>query len=367
MTKMRNVFAVLSLAPLAMTQISCDTLECGTGTIEKDGVCVIADGARPTNTEYCGTGTSYDDNEGGCVADFEERLCDTLTTIEESRDGVKVCVGTGGTSCNLPCPTPMPGRMTLCGEIRDVETDASIGPSGTGELCVRGSPTASGPCSLQIDFFDALQFAQNPTGTNPIMGGNVQLNDCGQFVASDIPPPALEFIAIGADDNENGSNDDYALAGVALPAAPNLLVRDITTYVVRKSTDAAWTSSAGNPLPGGQSFVDRGVYVPIFLHKDNPVSGVVVLEADAPQTDEDYYFSDTSPTSRTTVDPGQTSTGANGSALLVDSELVMHSGQGSEGMLEGCEWPSDLADAIPGVAFVQVRRSLDPANSEACE
>ena len=43
-------------------------------------------------------------------------------------------------------------------------------------------------------------------------------------------------------------------------------------------------------------------------------------------------------------------TGANGSTLLVNSNLVEHSGTGAEP--SGCEWPALLAMAAPGVLFV---------------
>lgn len=367
MTTMRTLLAVLFVAPMALSQISCNQLECGEGTTESNGTCVLADGARPENPTYCAPGTVYDDNMGGCVAELPPTVCDENTTVEiVDENGVVVCMGTGtGGGCNLTCPQAASGRVTVCGVLKDVETSAEVGEGGTGALCDLENPTADGACSLEMKFYDALQFAQNPTGTAELPYDDLKLNDCGHFVVQNVPAPALGFLAIGADDSEAGSSDNYVLAGVALPVTGGQRIDDLDTYVVRQATDATWSGAVS--LPGGQSFVERGVYVPIFLHKGQPVSGVVVTEGGSPQVAEDYYFSDTDPLSRSTVDPGQNSTGANGSALLVDSELVMHSGTGSEGMLEGCVWPSDLADAIPGVAFVQDRHSEDTGTGEDCE
>lgn len=359
----------LLLAPLAFSQVSCTQLECGVGTTEKDGQCVLPDDARPESPLYCADGTHYDDVARGCISDLPPTVCEEGTTNPVTReDGVIVCEGAGGGGCMaLPCPNPAPGKITVCGWLKDAQNDDLIGGlDQDGELC-GDTPTTSGPCSIEVQFYDALMFAGDPTGTPAIEPDSIRVNNCGRFVATNLTAPALGFLAIGVDDYEVPATqpDNYFLGGVVIASMAGLRVTDLDVYAVRNSSDQDWTTSANQPF-GTASFGDRGAYLPIFTHKDTPVAGVVVTENGSPQPTDDYYFSDTDPTERTTIDVNQTSTGANGSALLVDSGLVNHSGQGSEDMLEGCVWPSTLADAIPDVYFVQARESQD-ALGNVCE
>jgi hypothetical protein len=156
-------------------------------------------------------------------------------------------------------------------------------------------------------------------------------------------------------DDHPSAPDNAWLSAVFLATRANLQYDGLQLYSVRVSTDAQWTTSAGSPF-GSASFGDRGTYLPIFRHRGVPVAGVVVTENGLPQPSDDYYFSDQSATGRTTIDPARNSTSANGSALLVDSALVNHSGEGAQ-PASGCVWPSDLGDAIPGVYHVHVRNS----------
>ena len=103
------------------------------------------------------------------------------------------------------------------------------------------------------------------------------------------------------------------------------------------------------------SFVARGALLTIFLDAEgDPVPGVTVTEGGATEPANDYHFSDTTPSSRSTVDAAMNATGPNGAALKINSALVEHSGTG------GCdtEWERALAASIPDVLFVAVRRCL---------
>ncbi len=349
----------LSLAPLVFSQWSCNALDCGPGTIERNGSCEVADSSAPPETPFCGNGTHYDDNSQSCISDLPPTVCDPMTSSEVPQpDGTILCVGTGGVmGCDMGCPAADTGKVTVCGYLSDVETDADIsdGPNG-GAQCDPGNPTASGPCSITLSFYDALAFAQNPTTTAPLTPELLTINDCGHFVAKNIPAPATGYLAVGVDDIDNANNDNYTLAGVAIPATSALQRKGLQTYAVRNSTDDKWSMSAGV----AQNFSALGAYVPIFKHREVPVSGVTVTANGSPvPANNQYFFTDTDPASRTMVVPSstQSSTGANGTAIVINTPLVNHSGQG--GSIDSCSWPSDLAAAIGGVYFVQLRETED--------
>jgi hypothetical protein len=81
----------------------------------------------------------------------------------------------------------------------------------------------------------------------------------------------------------------------------------------------------------------------------------VITESGTPDTASDYYFSDpaSAPQTRRTISTSQSSTGASGSVLLINSGLVPHSGTGGE--TDGCIWESALATTIRGVMLLAER------------
>ncbi len=350
----------LSLLPLLLAQSSCNTLECGAGTIERNGACQVPDGARPENPAYCGNGTHYDDNEGGCISDLPPTVCDPLTSSEVAQDdGTILCVGTGS-GCGLGCPSATAGHVTVCGSLYDAETDDAIG-GGAGTPCDPTNATTSGPCSITLQFYDALAFAQSPSTTPPVTPEKLTINDCGNYVAENIPAPATGYLAVGVDDiDPSPSADNYALAGVAIPASSGLRRDGLKTYAVRNSSDMKWLTDAG--ITG--TFGEKGAYMPIYLYGDVPAPDVVVTANGSPvPAASEFFFKDTDPYERAMLDPAAVMTGANGSAIVINTPLTDHSGQGGEP--DGCVWHTDLAAAIAGVYFVQTV-SAEVSGGAAC-
>jgi hypothetical protein len=349
-----TLVAGLLLAP----SLSCAQLECADGTIERDGTCVAAD--TDPDDANCGPGTVLGDS-GQCEPELPPTVCDELSTVPEVDPvtGNIVCVGVGGPGgcqANLPCPTAASGKVTVCGRLFDVETDEPLeAASPTFMPCDNGGAD-DGPCELSVTFYDALDFAGNPTGAVPIVPTEFTLDDCGRYVAKDMTRPQLGFLGIGVDD---GTGGDYRLSGVAIPVSAGLTRNNMKTYVARESTNLLWSNADGVNL--SPSFVDRGVFVSIFQYDGDPVAGVTVTDSNGARPNDDYYFSDTDPFTRTMVVPGGP-TGANGTALLLNSSLVEHSGAGAEP--DGCVWPSDLAASIPGVMFINPRNAETPAGAE---
>ncbi len=347
-----------------LTQTSCNQVDCGAGTIERGGTCVPADDA--TDDALCGEGTHLE--QSLCVAD-DLTICDPSTT--EARPdpitGVVTCVGTGTVGCGQPlaCGTASGGKINVCGQLIDAETDEpfeAAGASGTG--CDINSPAASGPCSMIVNFYDAIQFVTStmPTKLNPD-SNPVFIDDCGRFRIQNIKNPDSGFLGVEIDDNEGkGAANLRTRSGVAIATAANKSFT-IEAYSVRKTTDTAWTASVGL---SGPTLGDRGAWLGIFRYKGQPTDGVTVTRNGAPvPVNDDFAFTDNSTTARTTPVAAATATvtGKNGSMLLLNSTLVAHSGTGGTNVPATCKWQSALGTGVANAYIIQVRDAVLTADA----
>lgn len=371
---MKRITWLVSAAALALglpASLSCTTIECGEGTHEEDGVCLPDEAAAP-NENDCPSGTHLNPITLTCETDPGQYTeCDEGTTEVEIIDGVRVCVGVGGaTSCTSPpaCPTPDGSKVAVCGFIYNVEDGTQmIAEGATGAACDPTNPTDDGPCALNIAFFDPLAFAADPTGTPPLATDAISIDDCGRFVGDNITRPFNGFMAVGLG-NADGDTivlfdeapnpitqhvDLFHLTGIAFPVDPGDKRGTEHAMVVRKTTDAMW--STGDPIGTGQTFVEKGAYMPVFRHGDALVAGVTITVGGVTKPADDWYFADADTGENRTTVQDRASSGPNGAGLLINSGLTMHSGTGGEP--EGCEWPSDLAASIPGVLFFSNREA----------
>mgnify|MGYP000069454889 CR=1 FL=1 len=61
--------------------------------------------------------------------------------------------------------------------------------------------TAEGPCSLKVQFFDALEFAMGPTSAVPKEpAGGLVVDTCGRFRGADLPEASFGFMGVAVDD-----------------------------------------------------------------------------------------------------------------------------------------------------------------------
>ena len=258
------------------------------------------------------------------------------------------CGGSGsptspGTAFN--CTTPAAGKVTVCGQITDVQSGDSLQAAGaTGAPC-DSTPSADGPCSVQIQFYDPVAFASNPATATPVMPAHLYVDDRGHYRAEDLTPPAGGYLAVALDD-AGGTSDRHRLTAVvtSVVAGTSQMLR---AFVTRRQTDTAWTTSAGL---SGSTFADRGVIAAIFRYQGLGRAGVTITRNGTTAPADDYYFVDAGQT-RSAVDSAGP-TGASGGVLLLNSGLVQHSGTGGEP--SSCQWPSRTAASIPGVVFVQL-------------
>jgi hypothetical protein len=190
-----------------------------------------------------------------------------------------------------------------------------------------------------------VAFAANPAGSIPLAHGGLRVDGCGRFRFEHLNPPGSGLAALTVDD----AGAVHALSAHFLPLVASEVIEQFGALAVKASTVQMWTDSAGSPF-GLATFAEYGVLFATYRYHGSPAVGVTATRDGSPQPADDYYFSDTSEDSRGTIDPAQTSTGANGSALLVDSGLVTHSGTGGE--IGGCAWTERLAATIAGVVAI---------------
>jgi hypothetical protein len=351
----------LAVAMIASpSQLACTEVECGEGTIERDGDCVARDEA--TNNGMCGAGTVLEN--GVCVG---ATTCDPDTTTPEVGEGGRItCTGAGELSlpaCDqpLPCPPATSTTATVCGRLFDLENTMLLQDSGPPTRCDNANLAADGPCSLDVQFFDAVPFATGggTAGELPYENDKLIRDSCGRFrVTLTATGTVNGFVAVGA--RPAPADTTRKLSGVVVPAPLGAQVNNVEVYSMRTTTDMAWSTSAG--LASG-TFASKGVYVSIFRRNNVPVAGVTMVGPNSnttpstPATDQDYYFSDTDPDLRRTATMARDATGANGTGLLINMPPLAPDAFGGSGtgVPENCSYPNVSGGVVPGVVFVQVR------------
>jgi hypothetical protein len=350
---MRQQLMMMISALLASCQ---PTVECGPGTIERGGVCEPAD--LVVSGATCGPFTRL---EGGvCVPELPPTRCDPASTQQETgADNVITCIGTGS---GFACPDPQAGKQTICGQLHDLATGQPFADPGA--ECARCTgPSDSGPCSLGIVAYDALEFGTNPQGAQPLAVDEVYVDDCGRFKLENITLPTGPFIGLGIDDAQQGPQGTTNAVGVATLKTPGLATKDIEAFVVDAATTTAWTQSGGPSLAGG-------MFVAIFRATSTGQvnqPGVTVTRGGQPIPNDDHYFVMTEAV-RMTIDPQATATGANGTAIIQPASVaegVVYSAQRGP-LPPECAWTTSAGVALPGIVFVQIFRPIDAGAGQDC-
>ena len=347
---------MIALVPLSLLVLDgCKTVDCGEGTIEKDGKCVAGDSI---GSAACGPFTELE--AGQCVPTFPPTVCDDDSTDGEvdNSTGVTTCIGTGA---GFACPPPETGKQTICGQLHDLETGAPF--SDPGAQCVQCvAPTATGACSIGIRAVDAVKFAMNPMDPGAVLAtGPIYLDDCGRYKVPDIDitvlPATSPFVGLGIDDANpamQGPAGTTHAIGLSTPKVAGLALKDFEAFIAKSSTITAWTASGGPPISGGM-FV--GIFRAMSTGLTNQ-AGVTITRNGQPIAADDHYFVATQ-AMRTTVDPATSATGANGTVLVTNAML----GEGytaAPGPLPAeCKWSAHAGVSLPFILFVQVFRPVN--------
>jgi len=307
-------------------------------------------------------GTHLDPALEVCVPDHVPAVCNPETTVEVlGDDDVILCKGDCSGGCPPACPLPAVGHVTVCGQLVDFEnsTRVTVEGGGTGIRCDE-IPVAerTGPCAMEVTISDGLEW---PIPPDPI---EVSVYDCGYYAVKNIPSPSSGRFLITVDDAPDSGREDWATTAITFRVVAGERRESVNTYALRRDTDEAWTVSAGEPF-GGLTFSEKGALALIFLRAGSPASNVRILRSpEGAAPDDDYYFSDNARDLRTTIDTYLEVTGLNGTGLIVDSDLVDHSGMG--GLPDPCVWPWEPAGSFPGLVLVS-ERSAELFGGGACE
>jgi hypothetical protein len=298
-----------------------------------------------------------------CVPIYPPTICEPGTTEEDTgSDGVTTCKGTGvsaGCSGDITCPSPAPGKQTICGQIYNFENGTKFQGAATGAKC--GTTETTGPCALQILPYDAVAFAGDQT-TPPQSVGKVVIDDCGRYAVEDITPPA-PFLALGFDDRNQmlGPSGVTVTTGVALPGAADTKTERFEAFVLDQSVIGTWTGT------GGPSFAN-GIYSAVFRANacDGGTcsgdafanqSGVAITKSTVVNAANDYYFMNEA--TRDHLDPAANATTMNGTGLLTGAKVtdsLAYSGTGGITDTTNCQWENHAAANVPGLLFIQIYR-----------
>jgi hypothetical protein len=345
----------LSILLFLLVLPSCDSVECGEGTIERNGTCVAA--SIVVENATCGPFTELSGTV--CIPELPPTVCDATTTEEnlDGETGVITCVGTGVGGCDapFPCGTPAAGKQSVCGQLYDLETNQKLAkPGATGAPCTVSE--TSGPCAIGIRAYDAIAFGTDPQSATPLPVEEVIIDDCGRYGVKGITVPAGPFVGLGIDDNDPTKQGPLGITntvGVATPKTPGAATQNFESFVVAKSVTDMWEATGGPPLSGG-------LYLPIFRTNRTGLTnqeGVVVTRNGTPIPLDDHYFVDQ--TGHTMIDPVATSTSTNGTAIVENaavSESTAYSGQDGAPLPPECAWEKRAGASLPFIVFVSVFR-----------
>lgn len=267
----------------------------------------------------------------GCVSSEG----DVLTS---ARDDGGVTDGDGGTSGDAggcpaepPCPSPPFGDIGVCGNVVDLETSM---------------PMIANPPDVRV--FDLLELRTDPL--NAVELARVSPDGCGHYATS--IDGSTEIIVVHTGDLPASPGSDYRGVASAIESRPNTTFR-VNAWVLRDALDEQWSDDA--EILG--SFSAAGSVMTIFYDQNQPLSppllgtpvAGVTITSSGPGTPDDFYFSDTTPLSRVTIDPDLVVTGANGSGIVrATAQLSDYSGAKA-----GCNFGEAPALGVPFIVQVQ--------------
>lgn len=256
----------------------------------------------------------------------------------------------------LPCTLPRVGRLTVCGAIADLETDAPIVSAGPAAAC---GASDGGPCALRVRFFDALEYAQGATTAVPKEPSALLVDTCGRFRATDVTEMSFGFAAVEVADPE-GASAAHVPTIIAIANADAQGGATHLAYATRLATAARWTTAAGETTPLAQT----GVLAMVFRYRGAPVAGVRPRNSSTTDIIDARYFADAGP-ARTTIAIGATATGPNGTTLVTGAGPTPagYDAVGAEPV--ACVWRQGLAARIPGAVMVDARVPTRP-DGTAC-
>jgi hypothetical protein len=280
--------------------------------------------------------------------------------------GETTCVGVSGGGCSTcPAPSKTDGTLqTVCGQIYDFGTNQPFVATGaTGAKCTTGA--TSGPCAIAIQAYDAIAFATNPATATPLTIGSECIDDMGRYAIADIASPSGPEIGLGIDDIAGANMGPPGVTnavGIALAkSGTGMAITGVEDWIVDETTTTAWATSGGPPISGGMfAMVFRAHCIDSGCSGDPLANqaGATITKSGNPVPSLDYYF-DAADTTRTTIDPTASASGANGTGLLTGASVAdgpIYGGTGGITDTVNCQWEQLNAAALPNIVTIQVMR-----------
>ncbi|MGM0596124.1 MAG: hypothetical protein ACQES9_03715 [Myxococcota bacterium] len=238
MNKHTKLFTVLTSLPILIVFISCHELECGEGTVEKNGVCVnIQFPDNDGGAEMCAPGTHWNPNLGKCFVD-PDQVCGSGTEIVWSEDGNEfTCESTGQGS--LPeCPEPgQDGSICINGYIRHF-----VDPSQKSSFMTNIIEDPAMLTNMEIAVYDPLDYASVGAESVPLGIATIDATN-GTFIATDIQIPSQGYVALVTRDlgwTRDATPANWVFTGFAYKATAGVNLIDTDAVAVSATTLEEW-------------------------------------------------------------------------------------------------------------------------------
>jgi hypothetical protein len=257
----------------------------------------------------------------------------------------------------LPCPAAAGTAATICGQLYDLESDDPLGATeGAATRCDPFQLIEAGPCSLKLELYDAINFANGSTTQLDYTPDDLVYDSCGRFRVTGLTPGGSGITAVAArGEISSAIHVRVAAAGTST---------DQRLYTVSSTTNAAWSKQLGR-----KDLRSTGVYVSIHVVPPSfaPVEGVT-LTGTAGGNSTNFYFDDTDPRQRSSLGPTiQATTGPNGTAILLDQPALGTFTSSGGTLPEGCNWNTVQGGTVPGAYLVQRRVPFEGTSTvEVC-
>ena len=245
---------------VAALAAGCKNVDCGDGTIERNGTCVPGerDRRRPRSAV----------RSPSCTATSACRCSRRRCAIRRRRTpdidpttGVITCIGTGGGGCaaTFACPTPTRRQADdLRPDLRLRDRRRRSRTTERDRRAVRRRPRRPGrarSASRRSTRWRSRATRRDARRSRPT---RVYIDDCGRYRVPDIAQPAGPFVALGDRRREPASAGPPApptRSAIATAKRPNTATKDFEAYIVTRST----TAGCG-PAPS----LAAGIYAPVY-------------------------------------------------------------------------------------------------------
>ncbi len=278
--------ALLLLIPVLTLSLAagCHMVECGEGTVEKDGVCVTVNFFQTdAGPDMCTNGTHWNADTQSCWVNPVD-VCVSGTEVVWNEDETAfVCRATGGG--DLPeCPPPSPdGAICLNGKVTYF-----VNPETPTEFMEAEIDDASKLATLEIVVYDPLDYASVGDESVPLGVATID-PETGGFKAEGIHIPSQGYVALVVRDAGWSTADatpiNWLFTGTAYRASEGVNLIGVPAVAIAKEQLDQWHAA----LPAGflnasvscsENDIYRcGTWIGIYNHNNNgdhtPIDGVI--------------------------------------------------------------------------------------------